>query len=142
HNFGVFSQDPKTGQLTPEYTIGNSNSPFYAIGPADFATIYNTQALRTSGIDGRGQTIALVGDSNINLQDIADFRNLFGLGTGNTSVVVDGVDPGVVSQGGEFEAVLDTEWANAVAPGASVVLVVAQDTEATLGADLAALHVI
>lgn len=140
--FGVFHRDPATGDVQPEFTVSNgSGTTYYAIGPADFATIYNTNPLRQAGINGSGRTIAVVGVTNVNLQNVTDFRNLFNLGSGNTSVVIDGPDPGIVTQP-EFEALLDLEWANAAAPGASVVLVSAQETETTSGVDLAALHVI
>jgi hypothetical protein len=37
------------------------------------------QAKGGRAIDGSGQSIAIVGESNINLQDVRDFRNMFGL---------------------------------------------------------------
>jgi len=52
------------------------------MAPADFAKIYNIPA--TCGTPavactGTGQTIAVIGQSNIDAQDVIDFRNLFGL---------------------------------------------------------------
>jgi subtilase family serine protease len=141
HHFGLFSRDPHTGKVSPQFTVVNGTTDYYAIGPADFATIYNTAALLQLGFNGAGQVIAIVGRSNVQLQDIANFRAMFALGGGNTSVVIDGPDPGLVN-GDETESVLDLEWANAVAPGASVVLVSAESTETTSGLDLAALHII
>lgn len=140
HKVGVFSRD-REGTIKPEATVTNGSGSYYGVGPADFATIYNTSPLLQAGNNGAGQTIAIVGRSNVHLQDITDFRNFFGLGAGNTSVVIDGPDPGIV-EGDESESVLDLEWANAVAPGASIVLVSAQSTETTSGIDLAALHII
>lgn len=140
HQIGPFSRD-RNGVVTPAYTVSSTSGTYYAVGPADFATIYNTNPLLQSNNNGTGQTIAILGRSKVNLQDIADFRNLFGLGRGNTSIVIDGPDPGIVP-GEESESVLDLEWANAVAPGASVILVSAQNTETTNGLFLAALHVI
>ena len=137
---GAFTRDAK-GQVTPAFTVSNGTSTYYAIGPADFATIYNTQPLLQAGTNGAGQTIAVIGRSNVHLQDVADFRNLFGLGAGNTSVILDGPDPGIVSPD-EDESVLDLERANGTAPGATVVLVSAQDTETTSGIDLAALYAV
>ncbi|HET9698961.1 MAG TPA: protease pro-enzyme activation domain-containing protein, partial [Terriglobales bacterium] len=141
HKFGIYRRDLSTGEVTPEFTIPTSSGSAYAIGPADFATIYNTQPLQQANITGTGQTIAVLGVSNVNLQDVTDFRNMFGLGAGNTSVEIDGDDPGIV-QGAEFEALLDLEWANAAAPGASVVLVASAGTESSGALELAALHVI
>lgn len=140
---GEFHRDLKTGEVIPDYTVYNGgNTPYYAIGPADFGTIYNTESLQQAGVTGQGRTIAVLGVTNIDLQDVTDFRNLFGLGAGNTSVVIDGPDPGNLKGGAEFEALLDTEWANAAAPGANVILVSAADTMTTSGTDLAAAHVI
>lgn len=140
HRVGVFSRDQE-GTIKPEVTLTGSSGTYYGVGPADFATIYNSNPLLQAASNGAGQTIAIIGRSNVHLQDITDFRNFFGLGAGNTSVVIDGPDPGIV-KGDESESVLDLEWANAVAPGASIVLVSAQSTETTSGIDLAALHVI
>jgi len=140
HRLGLFSRD-KNGVIVPQYTVSNGTDTYYALGPSDFATIYNTNPLLQSGVNGAGQTIAVVGVSNVHLQDVTLFRNMFGLGAGNTSVVVDGPDPGIVTND-ETESLLDLEWANAVAPAASVVLVSAENTETTSGLDLAALDII
>ena len=54
----------KTRQLTrpePNYTFACGSSECYAIVPYDFATIYDVQSLWTAGINGTGQTIAIVG---------------------------------------------------------------------------------
>ena len=53
----------------------------YFLGPYDFATIYNVLPLwaASPAIDGTGQSIAIADESNINIQDVRDFRNLFGL---------------------------------------------------------------
>ena len=68
------------GLAMPQFTFTDTqNNTNFALGPADFATIYNVLPLWNSGIDGTGQTIAVVTDSNINVQDIADFRSVFGL---------------------------------------------------------------
>ncbi|MGH9523529.1 MAG: protease pro-enzyme activation domain-containing protein, partial [Terriglobales bacterium] len=138
--FGLFRRQAD-GTVTPEYTGQSSSGSYYAVGPGDFAAIYNTTPLLQAGNNGAGQTIALLGVSNVHLSDIASFRSIFNLGTGDTSVVIDGPDPGIVA-GAEGESVLDLEWSSAVAPGAKVMLVSAQDTVTTSGLDLAALHVI
>ena len=136
---GIFSRDPN-GKVTPAVTLSGGGRTYYALGPADFANIYSTAPLLQAGNKGAGETIAVLGESNVNLQDVADFRNFFGLGAGNTQVFVDGPDPGIT--GAETEADLDLEWANAVAPDAAVLLVAAAGTETTAGVGLAALHAI
>ncbi len=111
-----------------------------ALGPTDFATIYNVLPLWNKGADGGGVTIAVVGESNINPQDVADFRSMFGLPANPPNVILNGPDPGLASD--ETEADLDVEWSGAVAKGATIDLVVSETTEATLGVDLSALYII
>lgn len=109
------------------------------LGPYDFAAIYNVLPLwnATSPIDGTGESIAIIARSNINLQDVSDFRTLFGLPGNAPQVILDGPDPGLVP-GDETEADLDVEWSGAVAKGATIELVVSQSTETTDGVDLSA----
>src|SRR5712664_1796085 len=76
HNLGTFQRNAKTGEVRPKFTFNDINGTFYAVGPADFAKIYN---IDTTTATGAGQSIAIVGQSNINLQDVADFRTVFGL---------------------------------------------------------------
>src|SRR6267378_3032764 len=149
HVTGEFSRSNVMGEVLsakPEFTTSGGN---FAIGPTDFATIYNVQPLWTAGTDGTGQHIAIIGVSNINLQDVSDFRTLFGLSTGGAAVpnvIVDGTDPGIlntgVNAGDETEALIDVEWSGAVAKGAQIDLVIAADTNTASGLILAALHVI
>jgi hypothetical protein len=115
----------------------------YPLGPYDFATIYNVLPLwnATSPIDGTGQTIAIVGRTNINVQDVSDFRSLFGLPPSSPQIILDGPDPGLVP-GDETEADLDVEWSGAVAKGATIELVVSQSTETSDGVDLSAIYIV
>jgi hypothetical protein len=149
HLGGVFSRSKATGRITslqPGYTVPNACGGItcYFLGPYDFATIYNVLPLWSTtpaAIDGTGQNIAIIGESNINPQDVADFRNLFGLPPNVPNVIIDGADPGLAS-GPETEADLDVEWSGAVARGATINLVIAQPTEATSGVDLAAVRAV
>ena len=143
---GTFSKSKATGVVRPLFTYtDNTGTTWYAVGPADFATIYNVTPLWNAGIDGTGQTIAIVSDSNINIQDVRDFRSMFGLPANDPQVILNGPDPGVIppSVGGdETEADLDVEWTGAVAKGATIDFVVSEQTETTYGYDLSALYVI
>src|SRR5579863_10332428 len=132
-----------------QFTTGDSNlcpglGNCYFLGPYDFATIYNVLPLWTASpaIDGTGQSIAIADESNINIQDVRDFRNLFGLPANDPQIFLDGPDPGLVPDGAETEALIDVEWAGAVAKGATIKLVVSPPTNSTQGADLAALYAI
>jgi hypothetical protein len=49
------------------------------IGPADFAAIYDVNSVYQQGIDGSGQTIAIIGRANVYLPDIENFQKLTGL---------------------------------------------------------------
>ena len=144
HLTGKFSRAKDTGVITPLLTGSDATGPFYAIGPGDFATIYNVKGLwdAAAPITGTGQKIDIVADSNINPQDIADFRKLFGLPVNPVSVIVNGQDPGLNSD--EGEAVLDSEWAGAVAKNATIELVVSEDsiTIGEAGIDLSAIYII
>jgi hypothetical protein len=144
HVTGEFSRSKVTGEVlsaNPQFTTSGGN---FALGPTDFATIYNVLPLWNAAtpIDGAGQNIAVLGVSNINLQDVRDFRTLFGLPAKDPNIVIDGSDPGIINDGSETEALLDVEWSGAVARGAQVDFVIAADTNLANGLILAALHVI
>src|SRR5712672_456639 len=142
HSLGTFQRNAKTGEVKPAFTFTDVNGTFYAMGPADFATIYNIPA----GATGAGQSIAIVGQSNINLQDVTDFRAIFGLpayAPGQLNVILNGPDPGLVS-GDEGESDLDVEWAGAIAPAATINFVVTQMslTDAIAGVEGSALYIV
>jgi subtilase family serine protease len=132
--------------LEPLLTFPFGNGTFYGMSPGDFATIYNTAPLLTGNpkIDGTGQTIAIVGETNIHVSDVQAFRTMFGLPANfdATNVILNGEDPGITSQGEEGEADLDVEWSGAVAPGATVKFVVSASTPASAGIDLSALYIV
>jgi subtilase family serine protease len=70
---------PRQSAPLPLFTFTPQQTTYYGLGPTDFATIYNVLPLWNAGIDGTGQTIAIVGETNIHLSDVANFRSLFGL---------------------------------------------------------------
>ena len=123
----------------PEAT---NSSGQHALGPPDFAVIYNANPTYTAGNSGSGVTIAVVGRTDINLQDISDFRSAFGISGGSSTIVNNGADPGNLGGNEEAEAVLDTTWSGAVAPAANVLLVVSATTDTTDGVDLSELYIV
>ena len=143
-HLGTFRRSKTTGEVTPLFTVPtNGGATWYVVGPGDFATIYDVQPLWTAGIDGTGQTIAIVGETNINVQDPANFRSIFGLPANPVNVILNGPDPGILSQtGDESESDLDVEWSGAVARGATIDLVVSGSTEVSPGIDLSSLYVV
>ena len=113
---------PKPRAVRPRFTSSLTGSHFLA--PDDFATIYNLHALWASGIYGTGQKIAIMGQTDLILPDIATFRSVSGLPASVPTVVrVPGSpDPGIVSSD-IVEANLDVQWAGAVAPKATIIYV-------------------
>ena len=131
---------PRPHAPVPFFTFTPQQTTYYGLGPTDFATIYNVLPLWNAGIDGTGQTIAIVGETNIHLSDIEAFRSLFGLPANDPAIIINGEDPGV--DGDETEALLDVSWSGAVAKNATIDFVVSASTESTLGVDLSALYIV
>jgi len=148
---GTFQRNAN-GEVVPLFTYTSMNGTFYALGPTDFATIYNVPNSSPVSLcggapcDGSGQSIAVVGRSNINRQDVTDFRAMFGLpayAPNQLQVILNGPDPGLVD-GDEGESDLDVQWAGAVAPQATILLVTTQstDTDSVDGVDASALYIV
>ena len=113
----------KTKRLSaaqPDYSYGCGGAQCYAVVPYDFATIYDLLPLWNSGINGTGQTIAIVGRTNINPQDATDFWTLSGVSVpaNKLNIILNGVDPGI--NGDEGAADIDVQWSGAVAPQAKL----------------------
>jgi Pro-kumamolisin, activation domain/Bacterial Ig-like domain (group 3) len=155
HLGGVVSRSKSTGEmkpLQPFFTIpgngcGVQSSSCYGVGPYDFATIYSVSSLwsATPAVDGTGETIAIVGETDINPQDVADFRNFFGLPALTSSqlnIIHNGPAPGILTNGEETESDLDVEWSSAVAKGATIDFVISESTETSAGIDLSAQYII
>ena len=158
HNRGVYRWQRDTGEIKPLFTFG-TNPVNFAMAPADFAKIYSIPATcgtPAAACTGTGQTIAVIGQSNIDANDVIAFRTLFNLKqnfaqTPNVpghvgGVIVNGPDPGLVG-GDEGESDLDVEWAGAVAPDATILLVTSSTTmtnptQITAGIDLSALYAV
>ena len=111
------------GQLAPNLGTGGA----HYLAASDYATIYDINPLYSGGINGTGQTIAIVGTCNIDTTVVQSFRALMGLPANNTSVVVAGQAPPACTGDQLVEPYLDVEWSGAVATNANVVLVIATD---------------
>jgi subtilase family serine protease len=125
---------------------------FQPVVPADLATIYDLNPAFSAGTTGKGQTIAVLEDSNLyNTADWNTFRKVFGLssytsgslntinpappsGTSNCS------DPG--ANGNADEATLDAEWSSAAAPDATIDVATCKDTDTTFGVIIAAQNLV
>ncbi|HEX2917908.1 MAG TPA: protease pro-enzyme activation domain-containing protein, partial [Edaphobacter sp.] len=100
------------------FTSGTTGAHF--IAPGDFYTIYDVNPLLTQSIKGDGMTIAVVGQTDISLTDVAAFRSAAGLPAKAPQITpATGYVAGTTS-GDIDEAHLDVEWAGAIAPNATV----------------------
>jgi len=126
--FENFRPQPRVHAVKPNFTSHQTGNHFVA--PGDFATIYNVPA----ALDGTGQTIAVVGQTQINTSDIDAFRTAAGLPartSGNfQQVLITGGGTGF-NDGDEVEANLDLEWTQAVAKKATILYVYAGSNSTT-----------
>lgn len=116
---GQASYSRTTHKVTPLWTLPNGSSTFYGLAPEDFATQYDLAPLLKTGTNGAGQTIGIINESNIDLSLVQAYQKLFGLSSAPPQLIIDGSDPGTLSNV-SIEAYLDVEEAGAVAPGAQV----------------------
>lgn len=117
-----FRPKPK---VVPHLTSNISGNHFLA--PGDVATIYNIKSLYNSGLDGTGQSIAVVGQTSLTATDdgthadIDRFRSLGNL----PAINLQQVKVGSVKYNANDvdEANLDLEWSGAIAPKATIIFV-------------------
>jgi pseudomonalisin len=111
-----------------------------AMAPSDMYIAYDMQPLLDVGVTGSGQTIAVVARSDFKAGDITSFEQQFGVPAHLPEKVFPSTNPGIGAPNGvcqgitnqsdrqscldgeEGEVVLDTEWAMAMAPGATVLV--------------------
>jgi hypothetical protein len=117
----------------PQWTQAGGTTPVYSLAPADLAMQYDLAPLYAAGTNGAGQTIGVIGESNINAAEVATFRSIFGIAPSPVQVIVDGADPGVLDNPTEFYrdvnddptvSYLGVETAGGLAPGAQIRLYV------------------
>jgi subtilase family serine protease len=133
----------QSNRAKPNFTSGGSNY----VGPGDLWTIYNATPLITASsarIDGTGQTIAIVGRSDISTDDLTGFRTSLLPAPYASALsftqIQNGPDPGINDD--SLEQTLDVEYSSALAPGAQIDLVVSGSTNSTDGVDLSAQYIV
>ena len=107
----------------PRFTSSATGNHY--LTPGDLATIYDITPAYNSGYIGSNQSIAVIGQSAVNLSDITNFQNAVGI-AGKTPIVVLVPDTGtsaVVADGDEAESDLDLEYSSTIAKGAQVYFV-------------------
>jgi hypothetical protein len=120
----IYNPNTHTGQ--PQWTIPggfSSTLPIYFLTPEDFATQYDVKPVYAAGINGAGQSIAIIDESNIDISLVNNYRKLFGLSYNPPQIIIDGNDPGIGSSA--IETYLDVENAGAIAPAATIKLYIA-----------------
>ncbi len=131
HNFAL--KPRLVRRISPRFTSGVTGNHF--VTPPDFATIYQLNSLYQQGINGTGQKIVVVGQSDVALSDVRAFRTNSGLAANdptpidsNNSALVGLIAPGDNDPGLQSsdidEANLDVEWSGAIAPNATIIFVV------------------
>jgi len=144
HLLGKAQFNPTNHKLVPQFTL---SVPDYDLGlaPEDLATQYDIKPLYRKGINGAGQTIGIINETNIDLNVVAAYRKLFKLDANPSNpnlpqVVIDGNDPGI--NGAALEAYLDVEVSGAIAPQATVLLYTSQGSDYADGLSLAAIRAV
>ncbi|MBT9330987.1 S53 family peptidase [Paracidobacterium acidisoli] len=111
---------PQTAEEAgPGFTSSQGGSHY--LTPKDVATIYDINAAYNSGYTGTGQTIAIMGQSAVELSDIENFQSAAGLTVkAPTMVLVPGSGGSAVVSGDEAESDLDLEYSGGIAKGATI----------------------
>jgi uncharacterized protein (TIGR03437 family) len=127
-----FRMKPRTRPVRFLPRLTDSDGSHY-LAPGDLAAIYNVNPLYQKGINGTGQKLVIVGQTNISMRDIEDFRTYFGLPKNDPKLVlVPGLpDPGITEDLGE--ALLDLETSGGIAPNAAILYVYSDNVETSLG---------
>jgi hypothetical protein len=115
----------------------NNSDGSHSLAPDDLAAIYDIAPLYSNNIDGTGQKIVIVGQTNINLSDLETFRQYYNLPGADPQVIECCTpDPGDIGGDNEVESNLDLDVVESVAREATVLFVY------STGADASALYAI
>ena len=112
-----FRSAPQLVKSTPAYN--NANGAHF-LSPKDWVTVYDVGPLYTQGLDGTGQSNAVLGRVDVALQDVRAFRSMSGLPANDPQMIINGADPGFPDCNDEAESALDVEWAGAIARNATI----------------------
>jgi hypothetical protein len=105
----------------------NGTDGAHYLVPGDVATIYDITPLQSLGFTGTGQKVVIIGTTDVDLSDLAYFREFFGLPANVPQLILAGADPGTIS-GDLDEANLDLDWVSGIAPDATIYYVAAQSS--------------
>jgi len=131
HGLHNFRLKPRSHVAKPRDIFQGQNQ----LSPADIATIYDVNPLYNLGINGKGIKLAIVGQTDIEMSDIEQFRSNFGLPVNDPTVLLipGSRDPGTQVRSGDLgEADLDLELSGAMAPDAAITFVNSTDVQNSL----------
>jgi hypothetical protein len=112
-----------------QFTAGG-NQVAYLL-PPDVATVYDVSPVYSGGYNGAGQTIAIVGQSEVIAQDLANFQVALAVPVAPQSLnLIPNTGASAIVAGDETESDLDLEYSSAMAPGATVALYYVGDSGA------------
>lgn len=112
----------QANSIQPDFTSSQSGNHY--LQPGDVAVIYDANAAYNAGYIGTGQSIAVVGQSEIDVSDIEHFQSAAGLTVKDpTLVLVPDSGTAQISSGDEAESDLDVEYAGGIGKGAAIYLV-------------------
>ena len=121
----------RKGALKPNDSFSTGSGNMNTLAPGDLATIYDIGPLQTAVNYGAGQTVVVVGASDVLAGDLTAYcgdYNLASFGCGGSFTQVfpaNDEDPGIASGanfGMAMQATMDVELVSAIAPGAALVL--------------------
>jgi len=123
-NLNDFRPKPQVRFQRPKPGFTSSQSGGHYLTPEDVATIYDVGAAYNAGYTGTGQSIAIVGQSEVSVSDIEHFQTAAGLPVKDpTLVLVPGSGTSRHSSGDEAESDLDLEYSGGMGKGATIYLV-------------------
>ena len=113
---------PRPMHVSPRRAFTSSQSGNVFFAPGDIAVTYDITPLYSAGVNGTGQSIAVIGQSAVLTSDIEAFENAAGIPVKDpVMVIVPGSGSSTVFSGGdEGESDLDIEWSGAIAQGATI----------------------
>ena len=124
-NLSSFRPKPQV-RFRSNFTSSQSGDHF--LTPKDVDTIYDINEAYNDGYTGTGQSIAVVGQSEVYLSDVENFQSAAGLTVKDpTLVLVPNSGSPAVSSGDEAESDIDMEYSGGIGTGATIYLVYVGD---------------
>jgi subtilase family serine protease len=130
------SAGTQLGNGDVKFSCQTPGAPVRCYGPSQIRNAYAIQPLLDKGLNGQGRTIVIIDafQSPTIAHDLRLFDNLFGLHNPTLNIIApfgltpfDPSDPNQVGWSGEIT--LDVEWSHAVAPDATIDLVLAKSNQ-------------